>query len=260
MALYLNNNATGWSALNLKFLQVDTDRSSADFSSPIASSVMVVETEDAWAVFPTLASGATKTYCVGIEASTAKANDETGTYDRKPSPGCGRTAPVCVAGRNGQGKSTLFKTILGWQACDRGKVTIAKGSTLGYLPQDIKPPEGDRRVIDEVLSAIPRLGELEERIGRLTEELGNAPDDASVLAKYGQAQAEFEALDTRQSESEARLAALDERLEAQGRALEAQIATLEGERGQLDRLVRATSEDLQAAMDLLEAARGRISQ
>jgi len=97
VALYLDNNATGWSALNLKFLQVDTACSSADFSSPIASSVMVVETEDAWAVFPTLASGGGKTYCFGIEAITPKANDETGTYIRKPSPGSSPTAPVFVA-------------------------------------------------------------------------------------------------------------------------------------------------------------------
>ncbi len=42
--------------------------------------------------------------------------------------------------------------------------------------------------------------------------------------------------------------------------LEAQIAALEGERRRLDELVLATSDDLQAAMDLLEAARGRMSQ
>ena len=83
---------------------------------------------------------------------------------------------------------------------------------------------------------------------------------ADAEARRDAARAEFEALDARKSESEARLAALDERLEAQGDALEAQIAALEGERGRLDGLVRATSEDLQAAMVLLETARGRISQ
>ncbi len=41
---------------------------------------------------------------------------------------------------------------------------------------------------------------------------------------------------------------------------QAQIAALEGERGRLDGLVRATSDDLQAAMALIEAARGRMSQ
>ena len=95
VAVYLNNNATGWSVLNLKFLQVNTTCTLADFSSPTASSVMVVETEDAWAVFPSLASGAT--YCIGIESIIPKANDTAGTYIRKPSPGSSPTAPVFVA-------------------------------------------------------------------------------------------------------------------------------------------------------------------
>jgi len=42
--------------------------------------------------------------------------------------------------------------------------------------------------------------------------------------------------------------------------LEAQISVLDEERGRLDGLVRATSDDLQAALDLLEAARDRMSQ
>ncbi len=83
---------------------------------------------------------------------------------------------------------------------------------------------------------------------------------ADAEARRDAARVEFEALDARKSESEVRLAVLDERLEAQGDALETQIAALEGERGRLDGLVRATSEDLQAAMVLLETARGRISQ
>jgi hypothetical protein len=98
VAVYLNNNVTDWSVLNLKFLQVDKTCAAAipaDWASPAATSVMVVETEDAWAVFPSLASGST--YCFGIEAITPKANDETGTYIRKPSPGSSPTAPVFVA-------------------------------------------------------------------------------------------------------------------------------------------------------------------
>ena len=95
VAVYLNNNVTDWSVLNLKFLQVDTDCTAPDWTTPAATSVMVVETEDAWAVFPSLAAGAT--YCFGIEAITPKANDETGTYIRKPSPGSSPTAPVFVA-------------------------------------------------------------------------------------------------------------------------------------------------------------------
>jgi len=100
VAVYLNNNATGWSVLNLEFRQVNktcATTGASDWASPAATSVMVVETEDAWAVFPSLASGAGADYCIGIEAITPKANDTAGTYIRKPSPGSSPTAPVFVA-------------------------------------------------------------------------------------------------------------------------------------------------------------------
>jgi len=100
VAVYLNNNATGWSVLNLEFKQVDKTCAAtvaADWVTPAATSVMVVETEDAWAVFPTLASGAGKDYCFGIQLITPKANDTAGTYIRKPSPASSPTAPVFVA-------------------------------------------------------------------------------------------------------------------------------------------------------------------
>ena len=100
VAVYLNNNATGWSVLQLEFLQVNKTCAaavSADWAAPDATSVMVIETEDAWAVFPSLASGAGANYCIGIEDITPKANDTAGTYIRRPSPGSSPTAPVFVA-------------------------------------------------------------------------------------------------------------------------------------------------------------------
>ena len=62
-----------------------------------ATSVMVIETEDAWAVFPGLASGALKDYCFGIRDITPKANDTAGTYIRRPTPSSTPTAPIFVA-------------------------------------------------------------------------------------------------------------------------------------------------------------------
>ena len=100
VAVYLNNNATGWSVLQLEFLQVNKTcaaAGAADWDSPAATSVMVVETEDAWAVFPSLASGAGADYCIGIQAITPKANDTDGTYIRRPSPGSTPTALIFVA-------------------------------------------------------------------------------------------------------------------------------------------------------------------
>jgi hypothetical protein len=98
LAVNLNNNPTGWSALQLEFRQVNkacADAVALDWASPAVSSVMVIETEDAEAVFPTLAAGAD--YCIGIEAITPKANDATGTYIRRPSASATPGAPAFSA-------------------------------------------------------------------------------------------------------------------------------------------------------------------
>lgn len=100
VAVFLNNNATGWAVLQLEFRLVNKTclaAVSADWAAPAATSVMVVETEDAWAVFPSLLSGVGKDYCIGIEDISPKANDTAGTYIRRPSPGSTPTAPVFVA-------------------------------------------------------------------------------------------------------------------------------------------------------------------
>jgi len=102
---------------------------------------------------------------------------------------------VALAGRNGQGKSTLFRAIAGQITPDGGRVNIAKGRRIGYLPQDIQPPEGDGSALEEVLQARPELETLEAQVARLTEELTARPQDDALLAAYGKAQAEFEALD-----------------------------------------------------------------
>ena len=100
VAVFLNNDATGWAALQLEFAQVNKTCAAAvagDWLAPAATSVMVIETADAWAVFPALASGAGADYCIGIAAATPKANDTAGTYIRRPSPSADPTAPVFVA-------------------------------------------------------------------------------------------------------------------------------------------------------------------
>jgi len=94
LGVFLDNNPTGWTALQLDFVQVNTACAAVDFSTPIDNSVMVIETEDAWAEFPSLAFG--NTYCIGIAAATPKANDSAGTYIRRPGGGS-PTAPNFVA-------------------------------------------------------------------------------------------------------------------------------------------------------------------
>ena len=42
---------------------------------------------------------------------------------------------AALVGPNGAGKSTILKMIVGELAPDSGEIILAKGKTLGYLPQ-----------------------------------------------------------------------------------------------------------------------------
>ena len=102
---------------------------------------------------------------------------------------------VCVAGRNGQGKSTLMKVIMGLASVEKGTVNVSKGRTIGYLPQDMPEEAAPRTVVEEVLTAIGDLAKLEREIEELATEISLHPEDASLLERYGKAQARFEAMD-----------------------------------------------------------------
>jgi ATP-binding cassette, subfamily F, member 3 len=102
---------------------------------------------------------------------------------------------ICLAGRNGQGKSTLMKVILGQQGTERGRVSVGKGFRIGYLPQDIASGVDGRTVVKEVLDAVPELERLEREIEELANEISLHPEDEAILERFGKAQAAFEALD-----------------------------------------------------------------
>jgi ATP-binding cassette subfamily F protein 3 len=54
---------------------------------------------------------------------------------------------VGLVGPNGAGKSTLFKIILGEESPDDGQVTLIRGTTLGFLPQE-STPAADETVLE----------------------------------------------------------------------------------------------------------------
>ena len=43
---------------------------------------------------------------------------------------------IGLVGANGTGKSTLMKVLAGLDTLDYGSLTLAKGTSAGYLPQD----------------------------------------------------------------------------------------------------------------------------
>ncbi|MGH9674458.1 MAG: ABC-F family ATP-binding cassette domain-containing protein [Bryobacteraceae bacterium] len=74
---------------------------------------------------------------------------------------------VGLVGANGAGKSTLLKILSGTESFDAGSVTIARGTRIGYLPQE-GLPLGDRTVFAECLSVFAELNEIERQMEALT--------------------------------------------------------------------------------------------
>jgi ATP-binding cassette subfamily F protein 3 len=60
---------------------------------------------------------------------------------------------VGVVGRNGTGKTTLFRILLGEEAADEGSVAVPAGYRIGYLAQQLR--FGNASVLGEAASALP---------------------------------------------------------------------------------------------------------
>src|ERR1700752_3940317 len=73
---------------------------------------------------------------------------------------------VGLVGRNGAGKTTIFRLVTGREEADRGEVVLLRGLRPGLLEQ--QPTfTGDKSVRDEAISVFTELRELETEITRL---------------------------------------------------------------------------------------------
>ena len=70
---------------------------------------------------------------------------------------------IAFVGRNGTGKSTLMKIILGEVETDSGKIIQSRFNSVGYLPQDSVYHAG-RTLLEEAATAFDGLNRLHERI------------------------------------------------------------------------------------------------
>ena len=101
---------------------------------------------------------------------------------------------VGLVGENGAGKSTLMRIIAAEVESSNGEIQIARGGTVGYLPQDGIVAKG-QPLFAEVMTALSALQGIEKEIAQLTARLEHEPHDApghdQLLDRFGHLQEEF---------------------------------------------------------------------
>jgi len=98
-----------------------------------------------------------------------------------------------LVGPNGAGKTTIFRIITGEEEVDKGDITIARRTTIGYFSQDVGDLSG-RSALEEVMAGsaetVRLAAELKEMEAAMCE--AQSDDMEELLDRYGSAQAEFE--------------------------------------------------------------------
>ena len=82
---------------------------------------------------------------------------------------------IGLVGKNGAGKSTILKLIMGLQTPTEGRILKPSGIYIGYLPQLMEHHKG-HTVLEETLSAFDDLHRLESRLDAISAELAQRTD------------------------------------------------------------------------------------
>lgn len=99
---------------------------------------------------------------------------------------------VGILGRNGTGKTTLFRLMVGELTEDKGEIDIARGKRLGLVSQIPHYPAG-YTVEDVLATAEERLNAMQARMRKL-EELMAVSSDRALLSEYDELLSHFEML------------------------------------------------------------------
>jgi ATP-binding cassette subfamily F protein 3 len=101
---------------------------------------------------------------------------------------------IGLIGYNGTGKSTLLKVLTGEYAPSSGTVERSRGTTIGFLHQDLLSFDTDDTILRVALGAFERVLQLEADIERLGKELEEEYDE-DKLNKYTDMLHEMDTLD-----------------------------------------------------------------
>ena len=99
---------------------------------------------------------------------------------------------VGLVGRNGAGKTTIFRLVTQEETPDRGEVVRARGLKLGLLTQHVHFEAG-ATVHESALAAFGRLQRIEHEMHELEHRMADAGDELEkILERYSDLQHEYE--------------------------------------------------------------------
>src|ERR1051326_1098910 len=99
---------------------------------------------------------------------------------------------VGLVGRNGAGKTTVFRLVTEEETPDRGEVARARGLKLGLLAQHVHF-EADSTVHESALAAFGHLQRIEHEMHELEHRMADAGEDLDrILSRYSDLQQQFE--------------------------------------------------------------------
>ena len=102
---------------------------------------------------------------------------------------------IALVGRNGTGKTTLLKILMGRMEYDEGSIHLAGGCRIGYLSQDPDIQPG-RSVLDEAQSVFAYVQKWEQDLRVLEDRMGATADEAelqTIMDEYTRVTARYEA-------------------------------------------------------------------
>jgi ATP-binding cassette subfamily F protein 3 len=100
---------------------------------------------------------------------------------------------IGLIGYNGTGKSTLLKVLVGEYQPSAGSVEKGRGTSIGYLHQDLLSFDTNDSILEVALSAFEKVQQLEKEIELLGKELEKTGDE-KILHEYSDKLHELEVL------------------------------------------------------------------